>query len=100
MLLPTLCGLAHPGDVGLVSLRFVPGRGPTYSGGRPFARATVLSKFDPKGCVLPSFGGPLASSHRYGYGRLTILSVSPNPGFPLPRELYIVEALSVDIYAL
>ena len=52
MLLPTLCGLAHPGDVGLVSLRFVPGRGPTYSGGRPFAHATVPSKFDPKGCVL------------------------------------------------
>ena len=26
MLLPTLCGLAHPGDVGLGSLRPVPGR--------------------------------------------------------------------------
>ena len=55
MLLPTLCGLARLGDVGLVSLRFVPGRGSTYTGGRPFAHATVPSKFDPKGCVLPSF---------------------------------------------
>ena len=47
MLLPTLCGLAHPGDVGLVSLRFVPGRGFTHTGGRPLACAAVPSKFGP-----------------------------------------------------
>ena len=68
MLLPTLCGLAHPGDVGLVSLRFVPGRGSTYNGGRPLPCAAVPSKYGPNGCVLPSSGGPLALSQRDGSG--------------------------------
>ena len=31
MLLPTLCGLAHPGDVGLVSLRFLLGLRSTHT---------------------------------------------------------------------